>query len=90
MNEMTNKQNSIENINEQLDDKKTVAVLLALLEGLSYEVLSSDVWFLATLQAKEIAIEKYGINEEVFNQVMTRFESARKTKSSANPMKSML
>ena len=69
-------------------EKQTMAVFLALLEALSYQVMNPDIWWLAEHSAKQTANE-YGISEKVFTEVMIRFEKARKQKGQTNPMSSM-
>lgn len=70
-------------------EKETIACLLSLLESLSYEVCSSDVWWLATDSAADRVVKDYGISKDVFNDVMERFEKVRKLKNKSNPMSSM-
>jgi hypothetical protein len=70
-------------------EKETIAALLSLLESLSFEVCNPDIWFLAMLSAKEIAIEKYKIEEVAFLNVMDRFEKVRKETNKSNPIHSM-
>jgi hypothetical protein len=70
-------------------DKETISVLLALFEGLSSNVLSGDVWWLSIHQAKHISIEQFGISEEVFEEVMKRFNEVRVANGRRNPMSSM-
>ena len=70
-------------------DKETIAVFMALFEGLSHNVLSSDVWWLSTHHAKQLALEQFGISEEVFLEVMSRFDEVRKANGKRNPMSSM-
>lgn len=69
-------------------EKQTMAVFLALLEALSFQVMNPDIWWLAERSAKDTAKE-YGISPEVFTEVMARFEKARQQKSKLNPMSSM-
>lgn len=87
--EVKNKENSVEQVETPISEKEAIASLLALVESLSYEVCSGDVWFLAMLSAKKIAVQKYGIDELVFLEMMTRVEKARKAKNKQNPMNSM-
>jgi hypothetical protein len=70
-------------------DKEAIIALFSLLEALSYEVMSGDLWWLATAHGKQIAVEKYGITEEVYEQVMEKFDAARKKARVQNPMHSM-
>lgn len=70
-------------------EKETIAVLMALLEGLSYNVLSSDAWWLSMHSASHVAVDKYHISPDVVKEVIERFECARKNKSKKNPMNSM-
>lgn len=70
-------------------EKEAVIALFSLLEALSYQVMSGDLWWLANAHAKEIAVEKYGISEEMFNEVIAKFEVARKNARATNPMHTM-
>lgn len=81
--------NSLTNKEMNISEKEAIASLLALIESLSYEICSGDSWFLAMLSAKRIAVQKYGIDEIVFLEMMTRVEKARKEKNKQNPMSSM-
>jgi hypothetical protein len=63
--------------------------LFSLLEALSYEVMSGDVWWLANHSAKKIATEKYGISEDTYDEVMEKFDAARRAKGKSNPLSSM-
>lgn len=76
-------------IESTIEQKDAVASLFALIEALSFEVCSGDVWFLAMHSAKQIATQKYGVSEEVFLEMMSRVEKARKAKNKQNPMSSM-
>lgn len=87
--EVKNTENNIAEVEKPISEKEAIASLLALVESLSYEVCSGDVWFLAMMSAKKIAVQKYGIDEEVFLEMMTRVEKARKNKNKQNPMSSM-
>lgn len=73
----------------KISEKEAIASLLALIESLSFEVCSGDVWFLAMMSAKNIAVNKYGVDEAVFLEMMVRVEKARKAKNKQNPMSSM-
>jgi len=70
-------------------EKETIVALFSLLEALTYEVMSSDVWWLASSHAKQLAVEKYGITEEVYEKTMEKFEEARKRARVQNPMHTM-
>ena len=70
-------------------EKGVIAVLLSLLEGLSYNVLSGDVWWLAEHSARHIAVEKYGVSEEAFNTLMPKLRAACASKGKQNPMSSV-
>lgn len=83
------KKNSVVEMESKISEKDAIASLLALIESLSFEVCSGDMWFLAMLSAKEIAVKKYGVEETVFLEMMTRVEKARKAKNKQNPMSSM-
>ncbi|NCQ52138.1 hypothetical protein GW796_09650 [archaeon] len=72
-----------------LSEKDSSIALFALVEALSYEVLSGDVWWLANHHARKLAVEKYGISEESYDAVMAKIDVARKAKSKTNPMSSM-
>lgn len=87
--EIKNQENSLKETESKISEKDAIASLLALIESLSFEVCSGDVWFLAMLSAKNIAVKKYGIEESVFLEMMTRVEKARKAKNKQNPMSSM-
>lgn len=87
--EVKNTEKNIAEVEKPISEKEAIASLLALVESLSYEVCSGDVWFLAMMSAKKIAVQKYGIDEEVFLEMMTRVEKARKNKNKQNPMSSM-
>ena len=73
----------------KITEKEAVASLFALIEALSYEFCSGDLWFLAMLSAKEIAVQKYGINEDVFIEMMKKVDDARKAVNKKNPMSAM-
>lgn len=81
--------NDIGEVNVTPNDKEVVTALFSLLEALTYEVMSGDVWWLATAHGKQLAVEKYGISEEVYEQVMEKFNEARKKARVCNPMHSM-
>lgn len=87
--EVQEKNNTVKQVEPTISEKDAIASLLALVESLSYEVCSGDVWFLAMMSAKNIAVKKYGIDEVVFLEMMTRVEKARKSKNKQNPMSSM-
>lgn len=78
-------QNKISFVNER---EATIA-LFALVEALSFEVLSGDVWWLANHSAKKKAVETYGISEESYDSVMKRLEEARKQVRKGNPLHTM-
>lgn len=82
-------ENSIVKPESDIAAKEAIASLLALIEALSYEVCSSDMWFLAMMSAKNIAVKKYGVDEVVFLEIMKRVEQGRKAKNKQNPMSSM-
>lgn len=65
-------------------------VLFALVEALSREVMSSDVWWLANHSAKQMATKKYGISEEVYDEVMEKIENARQQVRKTNPLHTMV
>lgn len=70
-------------------EKEAFIALFSLLEALSYEVMSGDVWWLANHHAKKLAVEKYGISEEIYNEVMEKFDAARRQEGKKNPLNSM-
>ena len=72
-----------------ISSKEGTLVLLALLEGLSFNVLSGDVWFLSMLAALDIAVKKYGIKEDVAHGILTKALEVAKIKGKSNPMSSM-
>lgn len=82
-------ENSIVKPESDIAAKEAIASLLALIEALSYEVCSSDMWFLAMMSAKNIAVKKYGVDEVAFLEIMKRVEQGRKAKNKQNPMSSM-
>lgn len=79
----------IDKTETKISEKEAIASLLALIESLSYEVCSGDMWFLAMMSAKNIAVKKYGVDEMVFLEMMARVEKSRKAKNKQNPMSSM-
>jgi hypothetical protein len=81
--------NEIGKVNSTLTDKECMTALFSLLEALTYEVMSGDVWWLANAHGKHLAVEKYGIAEEVYDQVMEKFDKARKQARTVNPMHNM-
>lgn len=81
--------NEIGEVKTKPTDKEAVIALFSLLEALTYEVMSGDVWWLATSHGKQLAVEKYGISEEVYEEVMEKFNEARKNARKSNPMHSM-
>lgn len=81
--------NEVDTAKELVTDKESMTALFALLEALTYEIMSPDVWWLANAHAKQLAVEKYGITEEIYQQVMERFEKARKQARVQNPMHAM-
>jgi hypothetical protein len=81
--------NEIGEVKPNPSDKEVVTALFSLLEALTYEVMSGDVWWLATVHGKQLAVEKYGITEEVYEQVMEKFNEARKKARKCNPMHGM-
>lgn len=87
--ELKSQENSVAEMESKIAEKDAIASLLALIESLSFEVCSGDVWFLAMLSAKNIAVKKYGVDEVVFLEMMARVEKARKAKNKQNPMSSM-
>ncbi len=70
-------------------EKEQIIALFSLLEALTYEVMSGDIWWLASSHAKQLAVEKYGITEDVYEKTMEKFEEARKRARLQNPMHSM-
>lgn len=70
-------------------EKEATIALFALVEALSYEVMSGDLWWLANHSARKNAIEKYGISEEAYDAVMEKVEKARKQVRKGNPMHTM-
>lgn len=81
--------NHIEQLDTVINEKDAIASLLALIESLSYEVCSGDMWFLAMMSAKNIAVKKYGVDEIVFLEIMARVEEGRKAKNKQNPISTM-
>lgn len=72
-----------------VSSKEGTLVLLALLEGLSFNVLSGDVWFLSMLAALEIAVKKYGIEEAVAQDILNKALEVAQRKGKSNPMSGM-
>lgn len=72
-----------------VSSKEGTLVLLALLEGLSFNVLSSDVWFLSMLAALDIAVKKYGVQEDVARDILTKALEVAQRKGKSNPMSGM-
>jgi uncharacterized tellurite resistance protein B-like protein len=70
-------------------EKEATIALFALVEALSFEVLSGDVWWLANHSAKKKAVETYGISEESYEAVMKKLEDARKQVRKGNPLHTM-
>jgi predicted DNA-binding protein YlxM (UPF0122 family) len=81
--------NKISKVKVSPTDKECMTALFSLLEALTYEVMSGDVWWLANAHGKQLAVEKYGISEEIYDQVMEKFDKARKQAKTANPMHTM-
>lgn len=69
--------------------KEGTLVLLALLEGLSYNVMSGDVWFLSAMQAADIANKRYGIEPSAVNEILNTALKVAQSKGKTNPMSSM-
>lgn len=84
-----NSEQKIANFQSKISEKEAIASLFALIEALSYEICSGDMWFLAMMSAKSIAVTKYNVDEVVFLEMMTRVEKARKETNKQNPMSSM-
>lgn len=72
-----------------ISSKEGTLVLLALLEGLSFNVLSGDVWFLSMLAALDIAVKKYGVEEDVARDILTKALEVAQRKGKSNPMSGM-
>lgn len=72
-----------------VSSKEGTLLLLDLLEGLSFNVLSGDVWFLSMLVALDIAIKKYGIEENVARDIFTKALEVAQRKGKSNPMSGM-
>jgi hypothetical protein len=72
-----------------VSSKEGTLVLLALLEGLSFNVLSGDVWFLSMLAALDIAVKKYGIEEDVARDILNKALEVAQRKGKSNPMSNM-
>ena len=82
--------NIVEKADNRLPFKEEATIaLFALVEALSREVMSSDVWWLANHSARKSAVDKYGISVEAYDEVMVRLEKARKEVRKSNPMHSM-
>lgn len=78
-----------EEVKVNISEKEAIASLFALVEALSFEVCSSDVWWLAMSYARDIAVKKYGVEDSVFIAMMKKVESARHEKNKENPLSSM-
>lgn len=70
-------------------EKDAFIALFSLLEALSFELVSGDLWWLANHRAKSLAVQKYGISEDKYNEVMKKFDAARSSEGKKNPMHSM-
>lgn len=79
----------IDNKESIVSSKEGTLVLLALLEGLSYNVMSGDVWFLSMLAALDIAVKKYGVEEGVARDILSKALEVAQRKGKSNPMSSM-
>ena len=77
-----------ETTSSPLSEKVALASLLSLVLALQTEVMSSDVWFLATLKAESLAM-RYGVTPEDFEKVVLALEQIRVRMRNSNPMASM-
>lgn len=69
-------------------EKDVIATLLALLDGLSSNVLSGDIWTLSIIQAQTRA-RHFGVADEAFAAIMQRVIAAQQQNRRRNPMASM-
>ena len=69
-------------------DVDVVLVLLSIIDGLTYEFLSGDAWFLALSSAERRALELDIPNEKV-PKILRGVSEHRKKRSSKNPMSSL-
>lgn len=74
--------------NVSFDKNELITVLLAMMQGLSYNVMSQDVWALSMFAARKIALEA-GINEERFMLIQAKIFELQQAGKSCNPMQSM-
>lgn len=72
----------------EFSSTEVIGVLLALLDGLSSNVLSGDVWALSILQAQARARE-FGVADEAFAAIMQRVIAAQQQNRRGNPMAAM-
>lgn len=72
-----------------VNSKEGTLVLLALLEGLSYNVMSGDVWFLSAMQAADIATKRYGIASDAVTEILNTALKVAQSKGKTNPVSSM-
>lgn len=74
---------------KDFDSEQGMKALFALLGALSSYVLNPDVWWLATRNAKDVAVKQYGVSPEVFDETMKRFEKARKMEAGKSVLKDL-
>lgn len=79
----------VENIKNTMGSEEGVLVMMALLEGLSYNVLSSDVWQLSLYEAFDIAVNKYKIDPSAAQDMLQRILTLAKNKGKENPIRNM-
>ncbi|MBC8737133.1 hypothetical protein F6X40_09970 [Paraburkholderia sp. UCT31] len=80
---------SIDNASSLSSDRAVLLVLLSLLDGLSSNVMSGDVWWLAEHQAMRQCCQRFGMTEEQFSEVMVDVRQLQQAARRANPMSSM-
>lgn len=69
-------------------EQELTGTLLALLGGLSANVMSSDVWALSVLHARTL-VGQYGVEQAAFDRIIVRVLEAQQRNRASNPMASM-
>lgn len=74
--------------NVSFDKNELITVLLAMIQGLSYNVMNQDVWALSMFAARKIAAEA-GVSEESFMLIQAKIFELQQAGKNTNPMKDM-
>lgn len=77
------------NEKKEFDSQQGMMSLFALLGGLSSYVLNPDVWWLAKRNARDVAVNQYGVSPEIFDETMEKFEKARKQEAGKSVLKDL-